>query len=548
MDRKSSAISEMEKAIDEVMRACGTSSLSYGVVHHGQLRYSVSHGFRDRERNLAANSSTLYPLASLSKSFLAAAVGILVSEEKLQWREPISTYISGFDPLQDFNIGRMANLIDVLSHATGLAQHDLLHTGPYGRTINKRSLLINILNNLPARNDNGPRFRRWWLYNNVASTLAATAIENVSGIPYADFVHRNIIEPLCLQRTTLHGKDIIQDSNVALPYARMSDGTHARLRMPDHVEIGGDSSESVHCGVWSSVDDLLAWAVANMQAEQDELPASSKLDSRTDKPVLKELQTIRSGYCEQPPRDEYGQSCSYGLGWLNVTSPSSHVGLIGFNKETNDSGADLNSVLGTGSPSLRIVMHNGKLPGFNSTLMTFPDTNSAVAVLASGGTDGDPTDWCARILMQELFDLSPKVDITALVLEEAKLSKEWFDRVLMRPFREGQTGVRLAWTPSDYTGSYANELICTTIHICEGLKVHFNDRSDAACDLGYYCDESFSFMPRNRDAWLRDSMVDYCHHQTMLLRFQRGSSQEIEGLWWHWNSEEEASWFSRLKT
>jgi hypothetical protein len=304
----------------------------------------------------------------------------------------------------------------------------------------------------------------------------------------------------------------------------------------------------VHCGVWSSIDDLLTWAVANMRAEQDEALAPLTPDSRADEPVLRELQTIRAGYCEQPPRDAYGQPCSYGLGWLNVTSPSSHLGLISYNKETRDSGADLGSVLGTGSPSLRIIMHNGKLPGYNSTLLTFPDTNSAIAVLANGGTDGDPADWCARILMQELFDLSPKVDVTALAMEEARLSKEWFDRVLMRPFEEGRrTGLQVARTPMEYTGSYGNEALCTNIHVCgsEGLKVHFNDRSDAAYDLVYYCDESFSFMPPDRDAWLRDSMLDYFHHRTMLLRFQRGFSGAVDGLWWHWNPEEEASWFSR---
>jgi hypothetical protein len=41
----------------------------------------------------------------------------------------------------------------------------------------------------------------------------------------------------------------------------------------------------------------------------------------------------------------------------------------------------------------------------------FPDTMSAIVVLSSGLNAGDPSDFTAALLMQEVFDLKSRVEI-----------------------------------------------------------------------------------------------------------------------------------------
>jgi hypothetical protein len=70
----------IKEEVQAIINATGASSLTLGVLHEGTVLHTSSYGLRDRERNLPPNDLMLYNMASISKSYLAAAAGILVSE------------------------------------------------------------------------------------------------------------------------------------------------------------------------------------------------------------------------------------------------------------------------------------------------------------------------------------------------------------------------------------------------------------------------------------------------------------------------------------
>ena len=544
--------------IERVGEICGASSISYGVLHYGDIIYTKSVGLRDQAQRLPADSQTIYPLASVSKGFLAAAVGILVDEGKLDWHVPIRTYLPQFNPVNDRDLGHYANVIDLLSHATGLAQHDLLHIGPLGSIISDSSKLIQLLNALPTSNSHGSRFRRWWLYNNHVSALASQVLESVSDrTPYPEFLEQRILHPLRMFRTFVSITRFSSDSNIALPYARLSDGSFAKLPFPEHLQ------ETTHIlasqGVTSCVQDLLIWAKAILDRESwERLHANEK----SDQPFfphnpLRQVATIRHGHYPHPFDDALGHPTYYCLGWLSLTLPSANLGMISFNKETRRSGDHLGYILGKDSPPLRVILHNGKAPGYNSAIYTFPETSSAVIVLASGATDGDPADWCARILTQELFDLQPRVDIVGLAEKEAMLSRRWFDDYILRPLREdSQRGEEDSsagcCSLEAYEGRYRNVHLLTTLNIrlndpSSGLTVSFNHRDDKKYLLRFHKEHEFSFLPSDRDSWLRDCMLEVFDYRTGIFKFTH-TDGGVSGLWWKWSAWEDASLFTKLTT
>ncbi|KIW30216.1 uncharacterized protein PV07_05975 [Cladophialophora immunda] len=67
--------------------------MSIGVMSYGEVVFNSSFGFADVNRRLVANSSTRYPLASLTKAFVATTIAQLVDEGLLRWDEPLTTYI-----------------------------------------------------------------------------------------------------------------------------------------------------------------------------------------------------------------------------------------------------------------------------------------------------------------------------------------------------------------------------------------------------------------------------------------------------------------------
>ena len=100
--------------IDEIKTQCKVASISIGVLHEGKAIFRKSFGYRDVKNELLADSNSMYMLASLSKNFLVASVGILVHEGKLKWEDPVSVHVPDFNPKDDPRIREKANFIDIL--------------------------------------------------------------------------------------------------------------------------------------------------------------------------------------------------------------------------------------------------------------------------------------------------------------------------------------------------------------------------------------------------------------------------------------------------
>ena len=67
--------------------------MSIGVMSYGETVLEHHLGFADVERRLPANSSARYPIAPLTKAFVASTIAQLVKEGALQCDEPLASYI-----------------------------------------------------------------------------------------------------------------------------------------------------------------------------------------------------------------------------------------------------------------------------------------------------------------------------------------------------------------------------------------------------------------------------------------------------------------------
>ena len=54
-----------------------------------KIIYTHNHGYRNVEAGIPPDEETIYHIASLSKSFTAAAMGILVEEGRMKWDTPV---------------------------------------------------------------------------------------------------------------------------------------------------------------------------------------------------------------------------------------------------------------------------------------------------------------------------------------------------------------------------------------------------------------------------------------------------------------------------
>ncbi len=115
----------IDKYIDSLLKDWNVPGLALGIVYKDQLIYSKGYGYRDLERKLPVQASTLFPIASNTKLFTATAAAMLEQEGKLNLDKPVRNYMPSLTFSND-ELNAKVTLRDMLSHRTGLPRYDAL--------------------------------------------------------------------------------------------------------------------------------------------------------------------------------------------------------------------------------------------------------------------------------------------------------------------------------------------------------------------------------------------------------------------------------------
>lgn len=221
-----------------------------GVVHGQDLVWSSGIGFADIASKKRASPKGLYRIASITKTFTAAAIMQLRDEGKLSLDDPAVHHLpelaqatTAFGPIESLTIRRM------LSHESGLQSEPpgtdwtlvRYETDPAETLARVREISTTIPPNLQ------------WKYSNLAYQLLGEIVERVSGTPYRKQVRARLLAPLGMTATSF-------DPVPARLRPRQATGYEPRFlsdeleRAPDEHSIFGAEG-----GLWSCVEDLARW-------------------------------------------------------------------------------------------------------------------------------------------------------------------------------------------------------------------------------------------------------------------------------------------------
>ncbi|KAI1455467.1 beta-lactamase/transpeptidase-like protein [Annulohypoxylon moriforme] len=544
--------------ITEVRERCGVGSVSFGVLHRGETIFTGSVGYRDVPKKKAPDTSTLYTLCSISKSFIAAALGILVHRGECKWTDPVGSYLPEFEPKGDVRVATEATFVDFLRHSGGLSNPVVTLLGPEGKVLVSQEDFINVLNDTPTGNVRfGRYYRKTWEYSNVSHGLVALVIERLSGKRYADFISEEILKPLGMNDTVVYKRDLRPDANVAHSYVLLSNGEW--YKQPDH-EWTNELNTPVLAmvGIRSSIKDLLTWSAATLDAQWGDISKPLPALSGIERNPLKEVNSILNGpYWTRPHKDDLQNLSHFYLSWFKCVMPSSMIHWGSWNETLADNGNEdqeyINAhIMGRESPKQTLYKITGI--GFCGTgaVFLFPETMSAIVVLGSGLNLGDPSDFIAALLMQALFDLKQHIDIIPMVSHECEIRRNDF-LVLISDWNKHRdvSEVERPEKVKKYVGQYTGLGITLTIreNILEGgLQLVFNGREDTMQSLEYYNKDMYSYQPTNRDNWLREGWLDWDYFMVGILHFQRNTNGQVTGVTWIWERGCDAALFNRGHT
>jgi CubicO group peptidase (beta-lactamase class C family) len=316
----------MDHLIKTAMRRWMIPGLSLAVVRDGELLRATSFGLADRERSRPASVETIYPIASVTKTFVAAAIVLLVEEGALELDRGIMEFVP--DLPADW---RRITLRHLLAHTSGI-KDCYVDAGFWYDTPATAADRIRAVARLPLAFTPGSR----WEYSNTGYLLLGEVIARVSGRTYDGFLAERVFGPLGMTRTR-RNDPCDPDESRATGYRRRFDWRRFRTTLvpvdaPDPLIAG-----SADGGLVSTVIDLAAWDIA--------LGAGRVLRPES----LRQLWA--------PTKLTSGRESLFGLGWA------------------------VNDLAGR-----RVVGHSGGDPGFAVCVTRFVDESLTVVLCANRGS------------------------------------------------------------------------------------------------------------------------------------------------------------------
>jgi CubicO group peptidase (beta-lactamase class C family) len=244
-EAQSGPLEGLDAFVETGMATWGIPGLALAVVKDDQVVYSQGYGVLQRGEDRPVGTSTLFGIASVSKAFTAAAVGILVDEGRLGWDDPVVQHLPHFQ-LYDPYVTQTVTIRDLLAHRVGI-----------GRMTGNRitwmpneppSVLLEHIRHL------GPEqtFRNGYVYSNVMYMVAGEVVAAVSGQPWGDFVTERILRPLGMDRANTSITQIAPGEDAAWPHQEI-EGEVIAIARRNFDNVGASASLNL------SVDELAIW-------------------------------------------------------------------------------------------------------------------------------------------------------------------------------------------------------------------------------------------------------------------------------------------------
>ncbi len=201
----SDVFEQVDATFDKVARAEHIPGVAYGVVIGGELVHGRGVGaiHADAVTPTAPDADSVFRIASMTKSFTAAATLLLRDEGLLRLDEPVRTYVpelEGFHgPTADSPPITVRHL---LTMSSGLPTDDPWGDRLQGMPLDRFAELLR--GGFEFAWAPGTTFE----YSNLGYGILGRVLTNVSGIEYRDLVRRRLLEPLQMTATTFEADEV----------------------------------------------------------------------------------------------------------------------------------------------------------------------------------------------------------------------------------------------------------------------------------------------------------------------------------------------------
>ena len=308
------------------MKELGVPGVALGIVSGNDVTIRGL-GMTNIEDPVPVTEHTVFPIASISKTFAATAMMRLVEQGKIDLRAPVRTYLPDFR-VRDEAVSREVTVWHLLTHLGGWE-------GQVSAPERGSETLKNFVSSVTDLMQVAPPGKAW-SYNKAGFSIAGRVIETVTGTSINRAISEFVFKPLGLQHAGTTAGEFIANRFAAGHTVRDGKTILQRPFNPSTSVTAG--------GVGLCISDLVTYARFHMG---DGTAAAGERVLKRD--TLEQMRT--------PQAHKQGTDDDIGLAW--------HIRQVG---------------------SVRTFGHGGTLGGHILLLEIVPERNFAIAILTNAST------------------------------------------------------------------------------------------------------------------------------------------------------------------
>lgn len=346
-------LDSLDLFVNQLIEDFDVPGLSIGIVQNDSIIYLKGYGTREIRTDNRVDENTLFAIGSISKSFTALTLGILVDEGKIKWDDKVVSYLPYFE-LYDPYVTANFTIRDLLTHRSGLKD---VSGGTlwYHSDLSRVDIIKNFKYLEPVSG-----FREKPAYQNIMYMAAGEIVREVTGQEWDNFLKERVFNKLGMSNSTSISSVRESNKNLALPHIwnESYDKESIEQEKMDNLAAAGS--------IYSSANEMniyMRLLLNDGVFEQDTIVSEE---------VINEIFTPQILYpIRNPP---FGNEfSSYGFGWW-LTPIDGH----------------------------KVIEHSGGVDGMSANLVMIKDMNLGFVILTNEAEE-PATFLLSAKLMEMIF-------------------------------------------------------------------------------------------------------------------------------------------------
>ena len=295
------ASADIDALVERTLKTFDVPGIAVAIVKDGKIVYAKGYGVASLATGKKVDENTLFGIASNSKAFTTAAIGILCDEGKLHLDDKVIDYIPEFK-LYDPWVTSEFTIRDLLCHRSGLGlgAGDLVDF-PDSTDFTLADAIHNLRYFKPVTS-----FRSTFAYDNQLYKVAGEVIARASGMSWEDFIETRIMKPLGMTNSRAAFQRIKGNSNYVDAHAPVEGKV---MVIPRFFSSSSNAAGGIYSGSVSELSNY--WVI--MQMDNGKYGDGKQLFTEA---IHKEMWSPQTILPVGGPGAYNTHFAAYGLGWF----------------------------------------------------------------------------------------------------------------------------------------------------------------------------------------------------------------------------------------